>query len=172
MAVLRGTSGNDTLVGTDDNDTLYGLEGDDWLSGRGGADSLVGGEGFGDRVDYRNSDAGVSVNLATGRGSGGDAEGDTISGVEHASGSAYDDTLIGDDGNNWLQGDAGADSLDGGGGSRDWVSYRGSDAGVSVNLATARDPAAMPKATPSATSKRSSVRPTTTPSSETEPTTG
>ena len=134
MAVFRGTNDHDNLSGGNGNDTLYGLGGDDTLSGGPGADYLDGGEGW-DRAEYTGSDAGVSVNLATGRGSGGDAEGDTLSGFEDVAGSPHDDTLVGDGRDNWLRGRAGADSLDGGGG-RDWLDYWGSNAGVSVNLAT------------------------------------
>ena len=134
MAVFRGTNDHDNLSGGNGNDTLYGLGGDDTLSGGPGADYLDGGEGW-DRAEYTGSDAGVSVNLATGRGSGGDAEGDTLSGFEDVAGSPHDDTLVGDGRDNWLRGRAGADSLVGGEG-RDWLDYWGSNAGVSVNLAT------------------------------------
>ena len=134
MAVFTGTDDSDILNGGSGNDTLNGLGGDDELIGGPGADSLDGGEGS-DVADYRGSDAGVSVNLATGEGSGGHAEGDTLSGIENVRGSDLGDTLIGNDGDNQLRGRAGADSLAGGDGS-DRVDYRGSDAGVSVNLAT------------------------------------
>ena len=55
------------------------------------ADILVGG-GPG-KVMYSTSSAGVAVNLATGRGYGGDAQGDVISGVTQIIGSNHDDTL-------------------------------------------------------------------------------
>ena len=148
MAVFDGTNLRDRLSGGSGNDTLRGHDGNDTLSGGPGADFLDGGEGW-DRAEYTGSNAGVSVNLATGRGSGGDAEGDTLSGCEDVAGSPHDDTLIGDGRSNWLSGGAGADSLVGGGG-WDWLDYRGSNAGVSVNLATGRGaPAATPRVIPS-----------------------
>ena len=62
-----------------------------------------------DRAIYAGSDAGVTVNLATGTGQGGHAEGDTLMRIEDLIGSAYDDILTGDGGNNRLVGGAGAD---------------------------------------------------------------
>ena len=47
-------------------------------AGRGGADTLIGGAGT-DFADYSASLTGVDVNLATGTGLGGDAQGDTLS---------------------------------------------------------------------------------------------
>ena len=69
-----------------------------------------------DSLNYRSSDAGVTVNLTTGVVSGGHAEGDIISGFEWVwDSSHHNDTLTGDGGNNWLDGGGGADRLDGGG---------------------------------------------------------
>mmetsp|Transcript_18046 Transcript_18046/g.27776 ORF Transcript_18046/g.27776 Transcript_18046/m.27776 type:complete len:622 (-) Transcript_18046:1294-3159(-) len=52
MAVINGTSNNDTLQGTNDNDTINALNGQDLVSGEGGDDSILGGGGndtlFGD----------------------------------------------------------------------------------------------------------------------------
>jgi Ca2+-binding RTX toxin-like protein len=58
----------------------------------------------------------VSVNLATGAMSGGDAQGDTLSGIEQVQGSGFNDTLTGDANANTLWGYAGDDVLTGGGG--------------------------------------------------------
>ena len=55
-----------------------------------------------------------------GTGQGGDAEGDTLTGIEWLSGSDYGDHLAGDDGDNGLNGDGGDDTLDGGAGN-DWL---------------------------------------------------
>ena len=81
---LEGRAGNDTLIGAEGNDALIGGEGNDTLIGAEGADTLDGGAGE-DVVDYGASASGVTVNLATGTGSGGDAEGDRFSGVEQSS---------------------------------------------------------------------------------------
>lgn len=82
------------------------------------------------------------MNLATGTGSGGDATGDTLSGVENVTGSGLADQLTGDSGANLLSGGgggdvlvggAGADSLYGGSGT-DTADYSASTAGVAVDL--------------------------------------
>ena len=77
----------------------------------------------------------MTVNLATGTGHGGHAEGDTLTGIEAVFGSQHADHLTGDGGNNSLAGRAGGDTLDGGDG-RDTAQYFLSDAGATVNLAT------------------------------------
>ncbi len=76
----------------------------------------------GDVVDYRKSDAGVTVNLTTGTNTGGYAEGDTLTGIESIAGSGHADTLTGDENNNTFFGLAGADTFDGKGGT-DVVDY-------------------------------------------------
>lgn len=110
---LHGGDGNDVLTGGAGNDILYGGSGDDLLAGGKGADILYGGAGI-DTLDYSNSSAGVQVNLATGKVSGGDAQGDKISGFENIIGSAKADVLVGDNGKNELTGGGGADILTGG----------------------------------------------------------
>jgi hypothetical protein len=71
---------------------------------------------------------------ATGSGSGGDAQGDALTSIEHLIGSAFADVLTGNSSDNILTGRAGADALDGAGGD-DLVDYSGSSAGVTINLA-------------------------------------
>jgi hypothetical protein len=71
---------------------LIGDAGDNVLVGGAGADQLDGGGGF-NTADYSTSSAAVTVNLATGRGAGGDAEGDTLVNIQQVDGSSYDDTL-------------------------------------------------------------------------------
>ena len=48
------------------------MGGDDTLEGGAGADTWIGGEGF-DTASYLESGEAVTINLGTGRGSGGDA---------------------------------------------------------------------------------------------------
>lgn len=110
---LYGDSGGDFLFGGDGRDSLFGGAGDDGLWGAAGSDQIHGGEGE-DRLYYSFSSAGVQVDLASGTGAGGNAEGDTITGIERVYGSAYGDTLIGDANDNRLVGYGGADVLDGG----------------------------------------------------------
>ncbi|MBC6438772.1 MAG: calcium-binding protein [Rhodobacteraceae bacterium] len=120
------------LIGSAHNDNLTGNGGRNILRGGVGADTLDGGAGR-DRLDYRDSDEGVTVNLATNTASGGHAQGDKLKSIENITGSAYGDTLTGNDKKNNLRGAEGADTLDGGAG-RDTAGYWGSDAGVNVSL--------------------------------------
>lgn len=140
----------ENLTGSTHDDTLVGDGSDNLLIGGGGADVLDGAAGT-DTVSYANSDAAVSVDLALGTGTGGDAQGDTISGIENLTGSDYDDTLTGDisnnsilggdgvdtidgrDGDDTLIGGAGADVIDGGDGT-DKVSYTTAASAVTVDL--------------------------------------
>ena len=116
--LLIGLDGIDNLLGDAGNDSLDGGAGNDYLEGGQGADQLVGGEGL-DAAQYYNSATGVSVDLGTGKGSNGDAAGDTLSEIEKVYGSHYDDTLIGDTNANVLDGSYGRDALKGGLGADD-----------------------------------------------------
>ena len=130
---LLGASGNDYLFGLSGNDSLYGGDGNDLLNGGAGADYLNGGQGV-DTANYASSAGGVSVRLYNGIGTGNDAHGDTLIDIENVVGSGFDDALIGANGqDNVLEGGAGADYIDGLGGS-DTASYAGSDASVTVRL--------------------------------------
>ena len=147
-----GEKAHNELLGRGGADVLDGRAGNDTLEGGAGADTLRGGLGK-DVLEYRSSTAGVTVDLspATDTASGGHAQNDVISGFEHVTGSNHGDTLTGDSEPNELKGLDGDDTLDGGGGKdtleggkgaddldggagRDALSYRGSDAGVTVSL--------------------------------------
>lgn len=139
---LVGGAGADTLDGGDDDDSLVGGAGDDYLDGGddddlliGGADAdiIIGGDGE-DTASYEGSNSNVNVNLLTGIGNSGDAQGDRLSEIENLIGSEQNDTLVGDDSENILEGGLGADILDGGE-DKDTASYEHSSTGVKVNLA-------------------------------------
>jgi Ca2+-binding RTX toxin-like protein len=115
MATINGTNSGDTLYGTAAADTINGLNGDDSLKGFGGADRLDGGNGI-DTVFYGDSTAGVGINLDTGRGVGGSAEGDRFISIENVFGSNFNDSLIGSTAANRLHGQEGNDVIKGGGG--------------------------------------------------------
>src|SRR5262245_34216282 len=100
------TNGNDVILGNAGKDWIYGLDGNDTMKGGGGADYLNGGNGS-DTACYDDSDVGVQVNLQTGKGYGGTAEGDTLVSIENLAGSNHDDTLIGNSADNTLEGAAG-----------------------------------------------------------------
>ncbi|KAA0578723.1 calcium-binding protein [Azospirillum sp. Sh1] len=139
---LTGSAFGDRLTGDAGANVLDGSGGDDILAGLDGADTLVGGNGI-DLADYSASAAGVAVDLSSGAGLGGDAEGDVLSGIENLTGSAHDDTLTGDGGANLLNGGAGDDLLAGGAGAdtliggdgTDTADYAASAGGVTVDLA-------------------------------------
>ncbi len=113
--IVDGAGGPDVLHGEVGNDTLTGGAEGDELWGGAGADLLDGGAAN-DWARYDNSPAGVSVDLATGTGAGGDAAGDTLTAVEFLWGSAFADTLAGDSGVNMIRGGAGNDLIRGRGG--------------------------------------------------------
>ncbi|RXT16740.1 MULTISPECIES: calcium-binding protein [unclassified Bosea (in: a-proteobacteria)] len=132
---LLGGSGIDTLLGGAGTDYLDGAADSDQLDGGAGADWLVGGSGF-DFARYDGSLNGVVVRLDVGMGVGGDAQGDTLLGVEALTGSVEQDYLIGDGninhlygqlGNDWLYGQGGADQLFGGEGSDQLIAGAGKD---------------------------------------------
>jgi Ca2+-binding RTX toxin-like protein len=120
---LTGASNIDGTGNAADN-VITGNAGNNVLAGLGGADTLDGGAGT-DTATYAASPAGVNVSLATELASGGDAAGDTLINFENLTGSAFNDTLEGDDGNNVLVGGAGIDTL----------SYGHAASGVAVSLA-------------------------------------
>jgi Ca2+-binding RTX toxin-like protein len=96
--VVGGTGGADSLTGLAGNDTLDGWFGNDLFSGGLGDDIIIGGEGL-DTVTYVNSTAGVNVDLrivGVAQNTGGEGN-DTLTGIEYLTGSAFGDTLRGDD---------------------------------------------------------------------------
>jgi len=130
---LLGFPGPDRIAGYGNNDILrgdpLGMAGNDLLSGGPGADILDGRlgndtatyntiPGFGGPLvpDPLGSPQGVTVNLATGFGFGGHAQGDRLISIENLIGSDFNDTLIGDGGANRLEGRRGDDTLFGAGG--------------------------------------------------------
>ncbi|WP_299082834.1 DUF4214 domain-containing protein [uncultured Ruegeria sp.] len=110
-----GEAGDDWLLGWTGDDILDGGDGNDELEGGTGADTLIGGAGT-DRAFYYNSGAAVFINLDAGTASGGEAAGDTLTGIEELTGSWHNDHLTGDEQDNYLFGNNGHDILRGGGG--------------------------------------------------------
>jgi Ca2+-binding RTX toxin-like protein len=114
--VITAGGSSQTFDGGAGNDALNGGSGKDVFTGGAGADAIDGGSGS-DTASYSGSSAGVTVNLATGVNTGGDAQGDTLTNIEDVIGSANADNLTGDGGGNTLDGGGGGDTIDGGGGS-------------------------------------------------------
>jgi Ca2+-binding RTX toxin-like protein len=119
--VLRA---NDNFLGSAGDDIIPGSKGSDVINGAGGIDVLT----------YRGFGSGVNVNLATGRAI--TAFGTSIlSNIEDIEGSIYGDTLVGNTGNNQIQGFGGADTINGGLGF-DTAVYVDAVFAVNVNLST------------------------------------
>lgn len=110
---ITGSDHNDILSGNNGANVLEGGKGNDILKGGLGADILDGGGGT-DTADYSSSRSGVTINLATGLATGGDASGDILSAIENISGSFGKDVLTGSTLANVLLGRGGDDLLDGG----------------------------------------------------------
>ena len=112
---ITGGDGNDTLYGDGGNNALNGGAGDDVITGGAGADAIDGGSGN-DTASYEASNAAVRVYLDGTAGVGGHAQGDTLTNIEHVSGSSHGDYLYGSGGNDHLEGNAGDDVILGHGG--------------------------------------------------------
>lgn len=130
------TNGNDEIFGHGGADWIYGFNGNDELTGGTGADYLNGGNGI-DWAIYGDSSVGVRVNLSTGTGDGGTAEGDSLTGIEYLAGSKHDDILTGDSGVNFLSGQLGSDLLIGGAGNDRLSGGRQQDGNDTLRVAVA-----------------------------------
>ena len=92
-----------------------GLEGDDTLQGGAGNDTLDGGDNgdIGDTASYADATSGVTVSLSL-QDTAQDTIGagtDTLTGIENLTGSAFNDTLAGNDSDNTIDGGAGTDTV-------------------------------------------------------------
>ncbi|MEQ9696148.1 hypothetical protein, partial [Shimia sp. SDUM112013] len=121
-----GSDGNDTLIGLAGNDTLTGGEGADILNG--GADN--------DTARYFEQTEALTVNLAAGTASGGQADGDVLTSIEsvigglgrnHLTGDANFNHLRGRTDSDFLNGQGGDDLLEGGGNADTLVGGGGND---------------------------------------------
>ena len=86
----------------------------------------IDGGGGANTVSYVDSNAGVEVNLRTGVGTGGDAEGDTLTHIRNIIGSLHNDIFGSDANPNNINGNGGTNT----------ISYVDSPAAVNVNLQT------------------------------------
>lgn len=147
---ITGTISGDTLLGLAGSDLLDGQNGNDTLIGGAGADVLRGGAGI-DWASYETATSAIRVNLLLNAGLSGEANGDTLTEIENLRGGSGNDTLVGDDSTNWIDGGAGDDILRGGLGNdvlfggigadrlygddgRDTVSYERAVAAVHIDL--------------------------------------
>jgi hypothetical protein len=124
---IYGSNAADFLYGGAGSDTIIGGSGNTYFEGGAGADHLQGSATGVNTAGYSLSATGVTVNLSTGTGSGGDAQGDVLTNIRNFIGSAFNDTIVAS---------SAANNINGGTGGSDTVSYAGSTAGVTVNLIT------------------------------------
>jgi Ca2+-binding RTX toxin-like protein len=111
--VMLGGGGNDTLLGFGGNDRFRGQQGDDLIDG-GAGDDRVQYSGYGG-TDTGSTDAvhvdlrlqGVPQFISVDQGW------DTLVSIEQVRGSVFNDTLIGDDGSNFINGGLSAPFADG-----------------------------------------------------------
>jgi len=121
--IIMGGSGSDTIDGGAGNDTLSGGAGDDMITGGLGNDLIDGGAG----IDAYVLTTATTVSLADGIAF--DAQGgvDRLIDIEQVYGSAFNDFIIGNDGDNTLAGGAGDDRIDAGGGNDIVIAGTGRD---------------------------------------------
>ncbi len=119
---IRGTDFDDIIHGSRGDDRFILRQGDDIVSGGAGSDTV--------RYDRSGVDA-VSVNLGTKKATGvwnGEAFTDKLKNIENVRGSRDgDDTLIGNDKDNYFDGKGGNDTLQGKGGNDNLRGNSGSD---------------------------------------------
>lgn len=128
-----GSPYNDSLTGNGGANVLSAGPGNDTIDGNNGADTIlpgdgtntVNGSGGSDQVSYADLSTGVDLNMNTGKVGHG-ASTDTLSKLENATGTAFDDTITGTKngnviyglgGNDTISGLSGSDTLYGGGAS-------------------------------------------------------
>lgn len=124
--LVTGGIGNDVLSGGEGADTVQGGAGNDVINGGAGADNMDGGAGI-NSLTYASSAAAVSVNLATGTASGGDAAGDVFTNFSRVIGSGFNDTLTGGALADQLIGGLGADLITGNAGDDNLSAGDGAD---------------------------------------------
>ena len=118
--LLSGGKGDDTLLGGSDNDTLVGGQGDDLLDGGTSADDR-------DVADYTSAATKISLDLENNRVIGSDTGTDTVQNIEVILATNYEDTLVGDDAKNVIDGRGANDTILGKGGDDTLIGYNGAD---------------------------------------------
>ncbi len=142
---VRGTNGRDYFVGSSTanlrEERFEGLGGNDYIDGGAGFDLVsyqqetanFGGSGFGGNkgIIVNLSLAAITVGTTTvqaGTARDGFGYTDTLINIEGVTGTALADYMLGGDGYNYFRGWGGADTIDGGAGDRDFLSFFVDDA--------------------------------------------
>ena len=140
---LYGGIGQDVLIGGDGNDQIYGQDGNDTLIGGAGFDKLHGGAGI-DTADYSQDAEAIYVRLDQGWAmaqadrlaswtdlvagiKNNTIEHDDLIEIENMTGTAFNDAIVGNSGDNVIKGGAGNDLLAGLGGSDTVYGGEGND---------------------------------------------
>ncbi|MBU3556001.1 calcium-binding protein, partial [Polynucleobacter sp. UB-Piko-W3] len=135
---LTGSSGDNVFRGLDGNDTIDGGAGSDWINY---SEALIANNNAtrsttGITVDLsaaKDANGYVSVTVADGNELLGSASTDLLKNIENITGTIYNDTLIGDAGDNSLQGFGGSDTLMGGSGN-DTADFKWNYSGITATL--------------------------------------
>lgn len=123
-------AGNDSLVGGSGNDLFFGGSGNDTIKGGGGSDTASYADDSFDQGSAIITGRGVTVDLSASTGTAIDNWGntDTLTSIENVTGSRFNDSMIGNAGDNHLEGLGGNDTLNGGAGNDVLFGGAGSDA--------------------------------------------
>ena len=105
------------IVGTATNDSVYAISTAEIIDGAGGIDE----------VNYARSNSGVTIDLETGKGIGGYAQGDILTNIEKLTGSSYNDHFKGNAAYNYFYGGNGNDLLEAGSGGGFFYGENGND---------------------------------------------
>ncbi len=147
---MNGGDGDDRFTGGDGDDTLNGGAGNDhfYIRGEAGDNHFVGGDGSNDIIYFRSVpattaapafgfyrsgaavSASVTFDLSSGSYDGTGLSGTgkfTFEGIEDVYGGTGNDTLTGNDQDNYIRGDNGNDTLNGGGGDDVILGWEGND---------------------------------------------
>lgn len=108
---ISSGSGTDRVIGGAGEDIIFTGADDDTIIASLGSDTLDGGQGLFDLLSYADSFAAINLDFVSGVFSGGFADGDIISNVEMIVGTAFDDTIIGNEFTFRLEGGAGDDTI-------------------------------------------------------------
>ncbi len=148
---LEGSNGDDTISGSGGSDSINGGYDNDTLSGDGGADGVTGdwgndtidggtngdiidGNGDYDTVTYLSQpSADINLNLTTGSANDGTYY-DAVAGFEFVITGNGNDTVVGSTSDNVISAGKGRNTVDGGGGTDDYISFDRLSSGVTADL--------------------------------------
>jgi Ca2+-binding RTX toxin-like protein len=134
---INAQAGDDLVLGAAGDDFILGGDGNDSIDGGLGNNNLSGGRGSFDWALYSDASSALTVDMISGRvrRSTGD---DILTDFEGFLSGRFSDFIMGSSTNETLDGGEGDDTLLGGQGIGDWISFISSPAGVTANLTLGR----------------------------------